>query len=632
MKSFLILLLSASLALAENWTNYPFVLEPSGLDTFLIGTTTTNQQISADNLFTWVKTNMLSQTGAGIWTTNAETGNISAQGGTVTIQTNGVMIADGSGLTNISTFFFQTPYQSVRVTYVEEIPPYCFMVGAYYWNNALQVYTNENFEASTNAYYDAANWHIINPDLLLWTLGMDPIGTNWYDFNNGDCWTGLKMDWVPWQESGIANIGPISGAFFGDGSGLTNISGAGIWTTNSGSGTISYGGFTIQEADGVVTAGNWNGTQVPSAASADSAGYASGLWAGGSQEILLYGYGASGDGDLRAVSPATATFYGTPSENVLDVANWKLTGSGDFSARSLTLLSTNIFMSGALSNYNGLYLSNDTSSFVLETNAFVTLYYDNGWFLNDNEADPSHIYHAETLIGEWIPAEDYSEYPNGTTTRPELVTCDQAGLVKARNFATVGVKWVDCPGNLISGSVGAKTLIPVQHMGDGTYAYVFTRISGGVNYGTEHMPFNCEAPHIIADTNATTPIESLWVEPHFHGRPYSAPVAPDTNVSFTIVWKGVNPGSLPSPCWTNTVTYGLTAGSQAEMLIEFGHMSYTNFHPSIAAIWPCAISVANPGSNDYMSQSGAGFVVRMPSIHVPVGNRNAIGSTDDASP
>jgi hypothetical protein len=47
----------ALIGLAAGWLTYPVVHEPQPTDTFLIGTASTNQQISASDVLAWVKTN-----------------------------------------------------------------------------------------------------------------------------------------------------------------------------------------------------------------------------------------------------------------------------------------------------------------------------------------------------------------------------------------------------------------------------------------------------------------------------------------------------------------------------------------------------------------------------------------------
>lgn len=62
MKSKLILvggtiLATAFVVFAVAWNQYPIVLRPQPADTFLIGTTTTNQQIASSNVLAWTETN-----------------------------------------------------------------------------------------------------------------------------------------------------------------------------------------------------------------------------------------------------------------------------------------------------------------------------------------------------------------------------------------------------------------------------------------------------------------------------------------------------------------------------------------------------------------------------------------------
>lgn len=68
--------------LATNWTNFPVVTTPNNSDTFLIGTTSTNEQITAGSLFNWLAPSFqpasvaLSNTVANAITTNVAPGNI----------------------------------------------------------------------------------------------------------------------------------------------------------------------------------------------------------------------------------------------------------------------------------------------------------------------------------------------------------------------------------------------------------------------------------------------------------------------------------------------------------------------------------------------------------------------------
>jgi hypothetical protein len=205
--------------------------------------------------------------------------------------------------------------------------------------------------------------------------------------------------------------------------------------------------------------------------------------------------------------------------------------------------------------------------------------------------------------------------------------------VTASNFALSYPRWIDAPGQIIPLAAGGGA-VPILDVGDGTYAYVFARITGGVTYGTDKLPFNSESPHTIAQTNSTWLISNtnLYVEAHFHGRPLTAPVAPNTNAAFRIIWKACNPGMTNSELFTQNITIGLVAGSTNEMLIEFSHLNYSTNYPGIATIWTGTVTTQDPGSNQYMTQAGSGFIIRNPSFHVPVGINSVVGTYQDNAP
>jgi hypothetical protein len=101
-------------ALATNWTNFPVVTAPNSSNTFLIGTMTTNEQISAGNLLNWLAPSfqpaspILSNTLANVFTTNAAPGNA------IPISwTNQANFIAGLGGSNIvgSAFLSATPYE-----------------------------------------------------------------------------------------------------------------------------------------------------------------------------------------------------------------------------------------------------------------------------------------------------------------------------------------------------------------------------------------------------------------------------------------------------------------------------------------------------------------------------------------
>ena len=56
------LLALARIGLATNWTNFPIVISLTGNETFLVGTTTTNQQITALTLASWLGAHIPSST------------------------------------------------------------------------------------------------------------------------------------------------------------------------------------------------------------------------------------------------------------------------------------------------------------------------------------------------------------------------------------------------------------------------------------------------------------------------------------------------------------------------------------------------------------------------------------------
>lgn len=74
MKTFILnsvlLLVCSVTAIAGNWTNYPAVTVPNPTDTFLLGNTTNNEQLSAQSLLNWTKTNALAGATNSLWITN----------------------------------------------------------------------------------------------------------------------------------------------------------------------------------------------------------------------------------------------------------------------------------------------------------------------------------------------------------------------------------------------------------------------------------------------------------------------------------------------------------------------------------------------------------------------------------
>ena len=100
-----------------------------------------------------------------------------------------------------------------------------------------------------------------------------------------------------------------------------------------------------------------------------------------------------------------------------------------------------------------------------------------------------------------------------------------------------------------------------------------------------------------------------------------------TNAWFTVIWKGCyDKNGTNSVTQTNLVSVSLGSNS-LDQLLESGHLSYTNFHPSIASTFP-GTWIRTNGPGNYLGR----IVVKTPSVHVQVGTVNAIGSSADNAP
>lgn len=204
-----------------------------------------------------------------------------------------------------------------------------------------------------------------------------------------------------------------------------------------------------------------------------------------------------------------------------------------------------------------------------------------------------------------------------------------SGSVTATNFALTLPYWVDCPGQIFwatgRGAGSAVTnSIAVVDVGNGMAAMEFQQTNG-----SESLFCNAEAPHNIAVTNAASPASALYVEPHLHVRSETNAVAPNTNVTLRVIWRGCGGlvGNTNSLFITNTITVGLGLDSY-DVLAEVGHYSYTNWMPSIASTFPMSWTRVVSATGEYPGN----LVIKCPSIHVPVGNRSTVGTASDNAP
>lgn len=203
-----------------------------------------------------------------------------------------------------------------------------------------------------------------------------------------------------------------------------------------------------------------------------------------------------------------------------------------------------------------------------------------------------------------------------------------SNTLTASNVVLSAMKWVDCASHIYwatgKGTGSSVTnSVDIIEAGDGTLAMAFSQTNGA-----ERLPFVAEVPHTIADTNATITAASLYTEAHIHVRPLTNATTL-TNVAFQIIWKGCGDklGATNGPAVTNTITF-VVGSSNTTQLVEANPMLYTTFHPSVAATFPGTWTRVAASSNNYPGP----ILIQTPSVHVPVGWPNAIGSTADNAP
>lgn len=177
-------------------------------------------------------------------------------------------------------------------------------------------------------------------------------------------------------------------------------------------------------------------------------------------------------------------------------------------------------------------------------------------------------------------------------------------------------RWDDAP-VIFTWPATGPSVPPTTAVTNGSiiYGIGFTTagISNQIIYGAAQIS------HRIANSNDT-----LYIEPHIHVSPVSAPGAGSSNVHFRIVYDLANIGGSRYGPKTNSVQIGLT-GNTYNNLIDMGHVYYTNFNPGISAIFRCSIQRLNAYSNEY----NATIILDAADVHFPA---DKFGSSTDSAP
>lgn len=187
-------------------------------------------------------------------------------------------------------------------------------------------------------------------------------------------------------------------------------------------------------------------------------------------------------------------------------------------------------------------------------------------------------------------------------------------------------KWQDLLVNYAFSTVGptAPSLVSVTNPASDSVIKALGFDNNDELFGTAQLPHN------IAITNKDFPF--FYTEPHVHFDCIKAglPSATASNVTWRIEWEWADINGT----WqrgTNQATMGVTNNFRHYMM-ELGHI--TNNPPlSISAIFRCRLT--RPASSVREYDSGAAshtVLLNAFDLHVPVGNRNAIGSSNDNSP
>lgn len=198
-----------------------------------------------------------------------------------------------------------------------------------------------------------------------------------------------------------------------------------------------------------------------------------------------------------------------------------------------------------------------------------------------------------------------------------LSTVLATNSVTGSNFVTSVVKWVDIPMNYAFSVTGpnAPSLTAV------TNSSLIQELAFDNN---DILYAQAQFSHTVAITNAAFP--NFYFEPHVHFTTIGTLDSTHSNVTWRIEWQ-VAAINGPWYSGTNSVTSGVSS-NHIHYMAELGHI--TNNTLGISAIFRCRLTRPASAAQDYSNAHDVlldGF-----DLHLPIGNRNAIGSSTDAAP
>lgn len=192
--------------------------------------------------------------------------------------------------------------------------------------------------------------------------------------------------------------------------------------------------------------------------------------------------------------------------------------------------------------------------------------------------------------------------------------------VTATNFVTSAVKWIDIPMNYSFSSLGpAAPALTATYTGSAIKCLAFD--NDAILYAQGQFQHN------VAVTNAAFP--DFIFEPHVHFSLIGAtPGATTSNVTWRCEWEFADIGGT----WTkgtNSITYGVAA-TNTHYMAELGHITNNSATPHLSSVFRCRLMRPESGGQEY--STSAEVLMDAFDLHIPVGNQNAIGSSQDSSP
>lgn len=281
------------------------------------------------------------------------------------------------------------------------------------------------------------------------------------------------------------------------------------------------------------------------------------------------------------------------------------------------LFLTNVFASGHLTNWAKI-ATNNLSIYQL---------IDRGQLIYWKDILPDRLYWFESV---GITNHDHGrdlEFDNATYTNFAIAGGEagrslahlRVNTVTATNFILFEPQWVDCPGQIIWGTLPAgKTAVAITNLPNGGMQMMFDK------YDTSQwVSANMEAPHNIAVTNEMFTFLDASNVIHFHARSLVNATEPDTIAKMQVIWQGFNGvDGVTGPTWTNIVSWSVGENSE-EKVVSFSPVGWNEFVPDNDTTWEATFTRITPASAAYTGP----ILFKHPSIHVPVGNSVGLGTT-----